>query len=828
MAIEKEQHAIELIDLITDVQKRIINNSNKMDRQFKKSGDEAKKFGNSIGKDLSNELKNSISQFVGVAAAAMAVKKALTFTTNAVFSFSGASAKLKAIVQPTTAEFVNLEKAALKLGSTTAFTASQVMNAFTEQAKLGQKVNEILASGNSVLNLAAMSQIGLAEAAEMTVQTLNQFNLDAEHTNKVVDVMAKSFTSSALDAGKFAESMKYAGTIGAVTGDSIEDVSAVLGVLADRSIEASMAGTATRRVMIRLADANSYASKKIAATGQKANTFVEKLKVLKTLSPDLTETTKMFGTLSSTAATVLIGAANDVEVLSTSLQDAEGSAERMAETMLESLPGAAVKMKSALEGLALTTKDVLTPALTTLMNKITGLASAWTWLLKGAKEQEKINAMNSETISGMKKLTDELRAWEKAVKEGNEEFVKSPLSGRGRAYRTEKAVKQIENLKNQIRELNGEFQKSIGALTIETPSKQKDITKTGSIDTSEIKKRIKQQKKLADSIKKIQQETVLQNLTGREKELQSLDDWYLTQQEKFKTNKEHLATLQTEFNERKIMVFASYAEKEAEKEKELINKKKIWLESLAEKEKELIDKKKIWLESLAEKNKEVLQQRAADDQQFRTSMISSGIDSFNVLANAMFTIGKNRTNNEKRQNIERIRNSNKTEKQKEAAIEVIEKEAFAKNKKRMIAQAIMNGALGVTKTLATVAFPKSIPVLIMQGAMVAANIATIASQKFGKGINSSSNGVVQQEPGLSPTGDQHLIRVNPGEIIRTPEQERALGSSINMGNTNINIYGNIDQNSLNQIDSILQDRNEEIRDSLLQLQDSGRISGVSF
>ena len=49
------------------------------------------------------------------------------------------SARLKTIVKPTTEEFKRLENAALKLGA----SASQVMEAYTEQAKLGLSFKKI-------------------------------------------------------------------------------------------------------------------------------------------------------------------------------------------------------------------------------------------------------------------------------------------------------------------------------------------------------------------------------------------------------------------------------------------------------------------------------------------------------------------------------------------------------------------------------------------------------------------------------------------------------------------------------------------------------------
>ena len=133
----------------------------------------------------------------------------------------------------------------------------------------------------------------------------------------------------------------------------------------------------------------------------------------------------------------------------------------------------------------------------------------------------------------------------------------------------------------------------------------------------------------------------------------------------------------------------------------------------------------------------------------------------------------------------------------------------------------MNGALGATATLSATPFPAAIPLLIAQAALTAANIAVIASQKFAQG------GVVQQEAGKSSTGDQHLVRVNPGEEILTREQ-RSSRSSINIGDTNIVINGTVNEDSIKKIDKTLQDRNESLRNQIMELSEAGRLSGISF
>jgi len=90
----------------------------------------------------------------------------------------------------------------------------------------------------------------------------------------------------------------------------------------------------------------------------------------------------------------------------------------------------------------------------------------------------------------------------------------------------------------------------------------------------------------------------------------------------------------------------------------------------------------------------------------------------------------------------------------------------------------------------------------------AANTAQIASsmQSFAGG------GVVQQESGVSSTGDNHVIRVNPNEEVLTADDPRHVNNGGGGGNFTINI-GNLTQDVLG-----------ELEDNIRMLQSSGRTS----
>ena len=122
----------------------------------------------------------------------------------------------------------------------------------TELAKLGFKTDDIKNSTAAILDLAASLDVGLGEAAEFSGSLVKSFGLKTQDTQRIVDVMAKSTSSSALSFSSLRESLKLVAPVSKATGVSIEKTTALLGVLADRGLKGSIAGTGLAKSFIML------------------------------------------------------------------------------------------------------------------------------------------------------------------------------------------------------------------------------------------------------------------------------------------------------------------------------------------------------------------------------------------------------------------------------------------------------------------------------------------------------------------------------------------------------------------------------------------------
>ncbi len=100
--------------------------------------------------------------------------------------------------------------------------------------------------------------------------------------------------------------------------------------------------------------------------------------------------------------------------------------------------------------------------------------------------------------------------------------------------------------------------------------------------------------------------------------------------------------------------------------------------------------------------------------------------------------------------------------------------AFKAEKKMQIAQAVINGAISITKTLATTGLPAAIPLIAADVAMTAIQIATVASQKppqFARGGQFVSDGRGALLPGYSRTDNTNAY-LRSGEAVVVSEAMR--------------------------------------------------------
>ena len=318
-----------------------------MNKKLNKTSQASSGMGKSIGgatKGLFN-MQNLMTGFTvgAVVGGLSAIKSVVTSLVTTFSGFSKELSGLQAILGASASDMGKLSDQAKALGASTQFTAKEVVQLQTELAKLGFTTKEIQQSTEATLNLASSLDVGLAESAMLAGSTLKAFGLDASETARVVDVMAKSSASSALDFSGLQESLKLVAPTSRALNVSVEQTTAMLGVLADNGLKGSIAGTGLSKTFIQL-----------TKSGIPLNEALEKVK---NSSNQLNTAVELVGIVGAKSLLTLANNTPRIDTLTESLNGAEGSAKKLAETRLDNLAGDTTKLGSAWEGFLLSIED---------------------------------------------------------------------------------------------------------------------------------------------------------------------------------------------------------------------------------------------------------------------------------------------------------------------------------------------------------------------------------------------------------------------------------------------------------------------------------------
>lgn len=323
------------------------------------------KSGNILGVgDSIKQLTSGISKLgaagaaaaIGVAALAAAVAASVKIYAEGnkvAMEFNSQQSKLQAITGKSAQEISELRKQAMELGAATSFSASQIAGLQIELAKLGFSVENIKNMTSSVQLLAKATGADLSQAAALAGSTLRMFNMDSAESGRVADVLSKACSSSALSFDFLNSAMSTIGPVANAFGFALEDTVSLLGMLANAGFDASSAATATRNILLNLADSNGKLAQSLGHTVTNGTELLTALIELRDKGIDLATALELTDKRSVAAFNTFLNGAESGQELLTTLEQCDGAAQDMAKTMGDNLQGDITSLKSAWEGLML-------------------------------------------------------------------------------------------------------------------------------------------------------------------------------------------------------------------------------------------------------------------------------------------------------------------------------------------------------------------------------------------------------------------------------------------------------------------------------------------
>lgn len=335
-----------------------------------------------------NNYDNVISKFkqiASIAAIGMGIKKSINIFT----AFDDVARRVQGTTGANAETMELLRYQAKELGRTTSWSASEAAEAQFEFAKAGFTTNEILAATGGILDTATASQMGLAEATEITAGALRMFGLDASKSTQVGDMLTKTASSTTTDVRDLAEALKYSGNGARQFGLDLQQTLGILGKLGDRMLKGSEAGTGLQAVFASLLNSKKASmlvdiGVNLTEDGSYRN-ILDIIDDIKEKTSNMEEVQRLsliqevFGDQGSRVMNNILALEKDeIKNLIKEIENSSGFSQELANTLNAGLGGSFRNLTSATEGLAIAFGEYLEPTAISLINATTQLISAGT------------------------------------------------------------------------------------------------------------------------------------------------------------------------------------------------------------------------------------------------------------------------------------------------------------------------------------------------------------------------------------------------------------------------------------------------------------------
>lgn len=416
--------------------------------ELSEASEETKGFGDGLKGALQVAAGNLISS--GISNITDAAKEAAEYVVEVGSAFESSMSKVEALSGASQEELDRMSDAAKRLGSNTKFSAKEVADGFSYMALAGWDTQEMLSAIDGIVNLAAASEMDLAEASDMVTDYLSAFGLSAADAGKMADQMAYAQANSNTTTTQLGEAFGNSAANMHAAGQSMESTTAILEAFANQGLKGSEAGTKLAAIMRDITAKMKDGKIQIGDTAVEVMDAEGNFRDLTDILADVEDATEGMGDAekaSALAATftsrsvsglnmILNEGVDNVKSYKDELNNCDGAAEKTASTMQNNLQGAVTTLNSATEGLGIALYEKVSGPLTTAVNIATGLISGITAAIDPPKTEmeqflEDIEAANDQVKDSIEsaKQTAENGRVEVAKLEGYQQTLKEILDG---------------------------------------------------------------------------------------------------------------------------------------------------------------------------------------------------------------------------------------------------------------------------------------------------------------------------------------------------------------------------------------------------------------
>lgn len=372
------------------------------------------------------ETKKKLSDFTGgmnqVGKACAITGAAITGAIGGVFAasskvgmeFEASMSKVQAVMGASTEELKALEKAARDAGSKTTKSASEAANALEYMGLAGWSVKESQEALMPVLRLSEAASMDLGLTSDLVTDSMSSLGLKMSEVGQsglenYLDMVAKTSNSSNTSIQQLMEGLIVVGGTAKNLNVPMEELNAIMGVMANRGLKGTESATALNSVLINMTTGAGQAGEAMEALGLNAfnadgsfkglgNVFAELNGKLKGMTDEQKNYyLAMIGGKTQVDALqkILDGVGDEYEDLKGKIVDSKDALNTMADVMNDNSKGGIAQLKSALEEAGIAIYQTLKPAIASITEKI---QEAVNWF-NGLDESTKKNIVTFAMIA---------------------------------------------------------------------------------------------------------------------------------------------------------------------------------------------------------------------------------------------------------------------------------------------------------------------------------------------------------------------------------------------------------------------------------------------
>jgi TP901 family phage tail tape measure protein len=710
----------------------------------------------SAWKGMGGVIKGALLSFVSIGAVTAAVGSAVRTTKE----FNATLDELQAITGANGEDLEYLREQAQKAGIQFGVTATNVLEAYklagSARPELLENTKALADFTEKAMVMSKATGEDLTKSIQDLTLIMNANNAETSEADRYINALAAASQKGAKEVPYLSQALANVGPGAASAGIAIEKNVAVLETFGEKGLDASKAGTQFRNILI-------------AMQGDQANftngqfDFNKALENLEPIMNDTVALTKIFGKENVTGAQILAQNRTRVDELTEAITGTT-TAYQQAIVNSDNLKSAQERLSSSYDSLMLAVMES-DGMLTTLTDTLTGVLSVTRIMIKEQVGFGEASNLAQAELEGLEGTAKDLYIAEQELFDAREEASKLPffiddiynrITGKDdeRLESAEKSYRELRKIKDEEERLANariEAQKKVAKEGI--PAAQKYLTQLYK-DYLEIKKKFDETGSILYNPDQIKREVdaldlALRDARNKQREAQDKGGSNGSNEEDNGVNRIIRSTMER-------LEIQKASEIDAAVEIEEV-KKQLMAEGL--------DVRNQMHDEYLEEEKKKEEEYAQQIKQEKLEILGEGFDNGFQLLEQVASNAEQRELEalEKRKEMGLI-----TEVKYEKEKERVQKKAFQKKKILDIAQAVINGALAVTKAMAQtgVLSPTVIPGII---ASTAGQVALITAQKYEQGgLFEPLNGPSHAERGMpviDPRTGQVRAELEGGEMI---------------------------------------------------------------